>query len=552
MGDEAFADQNWKKTIASGKRTSFRYGEKMLEQMNALRSSTVDLCDVVLTTNTSVSVRISAHRIVLAAASSYFRAMFTLGMQESNCSTVRVLDVDAGALRTLVDYAYTGQVHVDKSNVESLFSAAHLLQFTEVVEFCADVLIELVTSSNCLNLSRFAHQYDCSKLSEVADRCVASNIVELSESDAEFLCLEADHLARILAMDELTVDSETQVVELIAKWIKHDESDRLGQVDVLRKSIRLNLTSPDTLKNLVSNAGISLLDSSCFKATDRLGEPTSHRVGKLPNILAVGGGKYIGNEENFYNGSSVERYDPVRKDWWIFPSLNASRFKAGVVNAFGSLYALGGHEDYRLVGTNKSVERYDFAQERWLNDVAPMINGRAGTAKRYVEHTGKLYALGCNSDSTAAECYDPNVNAWTAISPLNRDVRVRDVFHADGLVYVLGDSAILKYDPVSGCWLQPQIVASVGDNAIILDNVIYQFARAKEGKDECSFSTFDLAAESKVSKTSFLSYDRDNEASSEKQEDDSHVQSDNVWGSDCRRRQGHAHKSLAKHSSPKL
>ena len=56
----------------------------------------------------------------------------------------------------------------------------------------------------------------------------------------------------------------------------------------------------------------------------------------------------------------------------------------------------------------------------------------------------------------------------------------------------------------------------------------------------------------KVSKTSFLSYDRDNEASSEKQEDDSHVQSDNVWGSDCRRRQGHAHKSLAKHSSPKL
>ena len=236
-------------------------------------------------------------------------------------------------------------MHVDKSNVESLFSAAHLLLFTEVVEFCEDVLIELVEPSNCLNLARIAHQYHCLKLGDVADPCVAFNIVELSLNDAEFQSLEADHLARILAMDELVIDSEMQVAELIAKWIKYDEINRLGQVDLLRRSIRLSLMPTDGLENWVSNTGLPLFDGSCCKAVNRLDEldeSTSRHVGKPDSILAVGGGVDTGNERNVYEyGRSVERYDPVRNAWGIFPSLNDSRFNAGVVNAFGSLYALG-------------------------------------------------------------------------------------------------------------------------------------------------------------------------------------------------------------------
>ena len=501
--------QRKKQAIANGERMTQWYEKSIVDQINALRSSN-DLFDIVLTTTTDVSVRISAHRIVLAAASPYFRAMFTIGMQESSESTVQVSDVDAGALRSLVDYAYTGRVHVDKSNVESLFSAAHLLQFSKVVEYCEDLLIELVEPSNCLNLARIAHQYHCLKLGDVADRCVAFNIVELSLNDAEFQSLEADHLARILDMDELVIDSETQVAELIAKWIKHDEINPLGQVDVLRKSMRLNFMSTDCLENLVSNTGIPLFDGGCCKAVNRLDESTSRRVGKPDSILAVGGGlDIIGNERNYYEGRSVERYDPVRNAWGIFPSLNDSRFNAGVVNAFGSLYALGGRDQprhdsymcksykiYNVENVYKSVERYDFVEERWVTDVAPMTNGRVG--QRYVTYEGKIYAFGSRDDLTAAEFYDPNLNAWTAISPLNRDVDVIGVFRADGLIYVLGDSTILKYDPVTGCWLQPEIVASFGE-AIISDYGIYkseESERDEEGHFKCSISAFDLTTKS--------------------------------------------------------
>ena len=79
--------QRKKQAIANGERITQWYEKSILKQINALRSSN-DLFDIVLTTNTDVSVRISAHRLVPAAASSYFRAMFTIGMQESSESTV--------------------------------------------------------------------------------------------------------------------------------------------------------------------------------------------------------------------------------------------------------------------------------------------------------------------------------------------------------------------------------------------------------------------------------------------------------------------------------
>ena len=121
-----------------------------------------------------------------------------------------------------------------------------------------------------------------------------------------------------------------------------------------------------------------------------------------------------------------------------------------------------------------------------------MTNGRTG--QRYVEYEGKIYAFGSRDNLTTAECYDPNVNAWTAISPLNNNIDdVIGAFHA-GLIYVIGDSTILKYDAVSSCWLQPQAVGSFSC-AIISDNVIYKFEAAESG-EESKCSTFDLTSNS--------------------------------------------------------
>ena len=51
---------------------------------------------------------LKAHKVLLAAASDYFSAMFTGGMLEADMDRVEIQGVDAVALELLVDYCYTG------------------------------------------------------------------------------------------------------------------------------------------------------------------------------------------------------------------------------------------------------------------------------------------------------------------------------------------------------------------------------------------------------------------------------------------------------------
>ena len=64
------------------------------------------LCDVVLVAGRR---HISAHRMVLSAASDYFAAMFTSDVREATEKEVTLKQIDPEALAALVDYAYTGK-----------------------------------------------------------------------------------------------------------------------------------------------------------------------------------------------------------------------------------------------------------------------------------------------------------------------------------------------------------------------------------------------------------------------------------------------------------
>lgn len=54
--------------------------------------------------------RIPAHKIVLCAATDYFKAMFMTNLRESTQEEVEIKDVDEQILLDLVGYCYTGKV----------------------------------------------------------------------------------------------------------------------------------------------------------------------------------------------------------------------------------------------------------------------------------------------------------------------------------------------------------------------------------------------------------------------------------------------------------
>ncbi|KAK6013648.1 BTB/POZ domain protein, partial [Ostertagia ostertagi] len=76
--------------------------------------------------------RISAHRVVLAASTSYFEAMFTNDMAESRLREIEIKDVKASALEALIDFCYSGKIKINSTNVWTVLATACLLQLNEV------------------------------------------------------------------------------------------------------------------------------------------------------------------------------------------------------------------------------------------------------------------------------------------------------------------------------------------------------------------------------------------------------------------------------------
>ena len=73
---------------------SDRHPKQLLDTLDALRRCQ-ELCDVVIKAG---SKTLFAHRVILAACSPYFRAMFTGEMAESRQMEITIQDVDESAM----------------------------------------------------------------------------------------------------------------------------------------------------------------------------------------------------------------------------------------------------------------------------------------------------------------------------------------------------------------------------------------------------------------------------------------------------------------------
>ncbi|KAK1898942.1 Kelch-like protein 12 [Dissostichus eleginoides] len=210
------------------------HAKSILNAMNALRKSNT-LCDITLRVNTA---DFPAHRIVLAACSDYFCAMFTSE------------GLTASTMEILLDFVYTETVLVTVENVQELLPAACLLQLKGVKRACCDFLEGQLDPTNCLGIRDFAETHNCLDLMQAAELFSQKHFSEVVQHE-EFMLLCQAEVEKLIKCDEIQVDSEEPVFEAVLNWVKHNRKDREAFLSEMLEFVRLPLLTPRYITDVI-------------------------------------------------------------------------------------------------------------------------------------------------------------------------------------------------------------------------------------------------------------------------------------------------------------
>ncbi|XP_006634958.1 actin-binding protein IPP [Lepisosteus oculatus] len=477
-----------------GQYSSDRYARLLLAQMNKMRLRK-DFCDVQL----QVGGRgFSVHRLVLAASSPYFSALFAGGMREANRDFVQILGVEADAFEILLEFIYTGMINVNVDNVQELIVAADMLQLSEVVSICCEFLKAQMDPSNCVGIYQFLEQIACLEMLEFTENYIYVHFLEVCVAD-EFAGLSKDQLVKLLRSEELRIEDEYQVFTAAMGWVLKDVPKRKKHVVEVLDPVRFPLLSPQRLfKYIEGISDFSLrvaLQTLLREYTEVSKSPKENKMFSLLQpaktrprrkarkyLYAIGGYTRLqgGRWSDSRALSCVERFDSFSQYWTTVSSLHQARSGLGVAVLEGMIYVVGGEKDSMIFDC---AERYDPVTKQWAA-VASLNFPRCGVG--VCPCHGALYALGGwigSEIGKTMERYDPAENKWEIVGSMPVPRYYFGCCEMQGFIYVIGgisDEGIElrsaeMYDPIAKRWsaLPVMVMRRAYVGVACLNNCIY-------------------------------------------------------------------------------
>ncbi|KAJ2949273.1 hypothetical protein O0L34_g6224 [Tuta absoluta] len=169
-----------------------------------------------------------AHRLILAAASPVFAAMF-YGNVGQKASPVIVTDIDKDTFGAMLNYIYTDAVDItDVDAACSLYKAANKYILPHLETRCLEYIANNLNPNNVCSIYEFACLYSYNALIE---KCLEmfSSKTQYVLKGASFLSAHVNTLKTIFSMDTLDINSE---MDLFVSLLKYVHSKALaGQLD---------------------------------------------------------------------------------------------------------------------------------------------------------------------------------------------------------------------------------------------------------------------------------------------------------------------------------
>ena len=185
----------------------------------------------------------------------------------------------------------------------------------------------------------------------------------------------------------------------------------------------------------------------------------------------------VGGDDDTRVLGTVEAYDPSTNSWVTKAVMPTPRhgLAVGVVN--GILYAVGGDTTDAETGFDiavATVEAYDPVANSWTTKAA-MRRPRGGLAVGVVN--GIIYAVGGDGGGTA-EAYDPTADSWTTRASMPTPRTEFAIGVVNGILYAVGGDSggtVVAYDPAANAWTTkapmptPRVALSVG----VVNGILY-------------------------------------------------------------------------------
>ena len=180
------------------------------------------LCDVEITAG-GESFR--AHKIVLAAGSDFFRALFTTGSGMRDGGTrAAIIDVEPAALRDVLTFLYDMKLTVTPVSLAPVMRAASRLEVPALLKLSAGFLQESLTIDTCIaswSVARLLERPELDGLWANCEQFAAHHFCALTLL-AEFVSLTRPQFAGLLARDDLCA-TEQSVFLALQKWLEAQE-----------------------------------------------------------------------------------------------------------------------------------------------------------------------------------------------------------------------------------------------------------------------------------------------------------------------------------------
>jgi BTB/POZ domain len=118
-----------------------------------------------------------AHKVILAAASPVFKAMFKEGTKEHEDSCVNIQDMDSDVFEVFLRFLYSGQVDQLDEMISELFVAADKYDVQPLREICIHHMAKNISMDNAVNMLILADRYGLEPIKIQAQKFITNNIM---------------------------------------------------------------------------------------------------------------------------------------------------------------------------------------------------------------------------------------------------------------------------------------------------------------------------------------------------------------------------------------